>query len=34
MGDHRTDLVEIKGLMNKTINAHIDGLFEEGVPPF
>jgi len=34
MVDHRTDFREIKGLMNKTINARIDGLFEEGVPPF
>ena len=34
MIDHRTDFLEIKGLVNETINARIDGLFEEGILPF
>ncbi len=34
MIDHRADFLEVKGLVNETINARIDGLFEEGVLPF
>jgi hypothetical protein len=34
MIDHRADFLEIKGFVNETINARIDGLFEEGVLPF
>jgi hypothetical protein len=34
MGDHRADFIEIKGFIDKAINACLDGLFEERVPSF
>ena len=34
MVDHRTDFFKIEGLMNKAVDACINGFFEKGVPPF
>jgi len=32
MADHFTDLFEVEGLINETIDSRIDGLLQEGIP--
>ncbi len=34
MIDHRTDFVDVKRLVQETVNTRVDGIFEEGIAPF